>query len=78
MSNTGINAAMGFTPHPVRLAIFNAIPAWRRFRSLHQVPDLPGEYILTLNRVIVATRRSAIARYMGMQDFNPLLPALKN
>lgn len=77
MSNTSNGGHKGFTPHPIRLAIFNAVPAWRRLRYLHQVPDLPGEYILTLNRVIVATRQSAFVRYMGMQSVIPPRPAIK-
>ena len=62
-----------FTPNPIRLAIFNAVPAWRRFRSLHQVPDLPGEFIHTRDRVIVAVRDSQLikelARYGVYEEY---------
>jgi hypothetical protein len=63
----GPSGRVEFIPNPLRLAIFNSVPAWRRFRSLHQVPDLPGEFIHTRDRVIVAVRdsqlRKELARY---------------
>lgn len=66
-----------FQPHPVRLAIFHAVPAWRRKRYLHQVPDLPGEFILTLARVLTAVRQSALTRHLRMHGVHPLQPAGK-
>ncbi|HHA1396881.1 hypothetical protein [Enterobacter soli] len=60
MSNIGQIGRIQFTPHPVRLAIFNSVPAWRRLRHLHQVPDLPGEFLLTYIRVSKTRRQSQL------------------
>jgi len=66
-----------FSPHPLRLAIFNAVPGWRRLRHLHQVPDLPGEFILTLSRVLAAVHQSALTRHLRMHGVHPFQPAGK-
>lgn len=76
-TNAGNTGFAGFSPNPLRLAIFTAVPAWRRYRSLHQVPDLPGDYILTLNRVIQAVRSSSHVLTLGQYGIYPSRPANK-
>lgn len=49
-----------FTPNALRLAIFHAVPAWRRLRHLQQVPNLSGEYILALSRALTLIYRAAV------------------